>query len=211
MLFKSVLAAVFWTGVIFFSATGLLRSNNGDVVEPTALWAGIVAGIGAGMWGFLQTEFKRSDKGLRTDGLPSLLLLVVPLSAAIHLAAMALWPFVIDGSWTVVTELHSDPTAILQTALFLLGMMSCSITAMFGFARGGPLLGMLSAVLFLAMLGLGMWQGVVLFDNPVHPGRTVLWAVVAALGIAAMTVVATVTAKAEQESMDRVRRFRGEL
>lgn len=200
MLVKSTAGAVFWTIWVMLSATGLMRQNNGDVVEATPLWAGILAGVGAAMWGFLQLDLKRADKGLRTDRLPSLLLLAVPLSAAIQLAAMALWPFVIDGSFgSVITELHSDPTAVIQTALFLLGMMSWSITAMFGFARGGPLHGMLSGVLLLAILGLGIWRAVVLFDNPVDPEKTVPWAVVAVLGLVAMTVVAVVTGNRERK------------
>lgn len=196
MLFKSAIGAAFWTGILFFSATGLLTQRNGDVVEPTALWAGILLGGAASFWGFLQADFQRADKGLRPDGLPSLLLLGVPLSAAIHLAAIALWPFAIDGSpGALITQLHSDPTAVLQTALFLLGVMSLSITGIFGFARGGRVwVGILSAVLFLAVVGVGMWQGFVLFDNPVDPGRTVLWAVVAIVGMTAMTVLAVVTA-----------------
>ncbi|WP_461104114.1 hypothetical protein [Tessaracoccus terricola] len=196
MLFKSALGAVFWTGAVFIAATGLLQQPNGDVIEPTAVWAGIVGGLAAGVWGFLQVDLQRPGGGLRTDGLPSLLSLGVPISAVIHLAGVMLWPFAIDGSHgSLVTQLHSEPTAVVQVALFLVGTMAWSMTPMFGFASGRMMLGLLSGLLFLVVLGLGLWQGLVLFDSPVEPGRTLLWAVVAALGFAAMTAGAATFAK----------------
>ncbi|TRY16995.1 hypothetical protein FOJ82_14150 [Tessaracoccus rhinocerotis] len=199
MLLKSVLGAVFWTGAVFISATGLLRQPNGDVIEPTAVWAGIVGGLMAGIWGFLQVDLQRPGGGLRTDGLPSLLALGVPVSAVIQLAGVMLWPFVIDGPYgSLVTQLHSEPIAVVQVALFLLGTMAWSMTPMFCFASGRMVLGLLSGVLFLVVLGLGLWQGFVLFHSPVEPGRTLLWAVVAALGFAVMTAGAVVFAKAAE-------------
>lgn len=212
MLTKTTVAAVLWTGVIFLSAIGLLRQDNGDVIEPTALWAGIVAGVGTAMWGFAQIEFQQADRGLRAEGLPGLLLVAVPLSALIQLASIMLWPFAVkEPIGSLVTELHSEPMAVLQVGLFVLAVMAWSMTAVFGFARGGMLLGLLSGVLFLATLGLGAWQAIVLFEQPVGPGRTLLWAVLAVLGLAVMTLVAVLTRRAAQEARDEIRRFRGEL
>lgn len=211
MLLKSLLGAVFWTGAVFISATGLLRQPNGEVIEPTAMWAGIVGGLAAGIWGFLQVDLQRPDGGLRTDGLPSLLALGLPLSAGIQLAGVMLWPFVIDAPYgSLATQLHSEPTAVVQVALFLLGTMAWSMTPMFGFTSGRVGLGLLCGVLFLVVLGLALWQGFVLFDSPIEPGRTLLWGAVAALGFAAMTVLARIVANAEQGDRDMVRRFRGE-
>lgn len=210
MLLKSTVATVFWTGTIFLAATGLLRQDNGSVVEATAVWAGIVGGIGTAMWGFVQIEFQRADKGLRADGLPSLLLVAVPLSALIQLGGTMLWPFVVkEPVGSLVTELHSDPTAVLQVALFVVAVMAWSMTGMFGFARGGPRLGILSGVLLLATLGLGAWQAIVLFEQPVDPSRTALWAVLAVLGLAAMTLVAVLTRKAGQEARAEMHRLYG--
>lgn len=210
MLFKSALGAVFWTGAVFIAATGLLQQPNGDVIEPTAVWAGIVGGLAAGVWGLLQVDLQRPGGGLRTDGLPSLLALGVPVSAVIQLVGVMLWPFAIDGSHgSLVTQLHSEPTAVVQVALFLLGTMAWSMTPMFGFASGRMAPQLLSVLGLLAVLGLGVWQGLVLFDSLVEPGRTLLWAVVAALGFAVMTAGAVVFAKAAEWDRDAVRQFRG--
>src|SRR5690606_30208994 len=125
MLIVAGFVAVLWTIFMLVSATGLLRTNNLDQVEPDGVWAGILAGLGPALWAYSLVSFKREDNGFRRTGLPGLVILGAPFAAAIQLASMLVWPLVVDKlmhGQTVIATYSSDPLAFGLAAAFVIAM-----------------------------------------------------------------------------------------
>lgn len=192
----AVVVSILVTGLMLLSGTGLLRTRPGStasVIDPDGLWAGILV-VGAPlMWAFGQVKFSRVDKGFRTHGLPSLMLVSTGLAAMLQILLMLTWPLVADDSLAghaVLTQYHANPLAFCLVAVFVIALYAWTTVAMLGFAGKGAGTSALGTVGWLIIAGVGAWQGTVMFENPATIGSFWVWAGIALLGIVLVPIIA---------------------
>ncbi len=198
MLIVAGFVAVLWTIFMLVSATGLLRTNNLDQVEPDGVWAGILAGLGPALWAYSLVSFKREDNGFRRTGLPGLVILGAPFAAAIQLASMLVWPLVVDKlmhGQTVIATYSSDPLAFGLAAAFVIAMYAWCLLCLLGMALDSMGAGLIGAILMIAVAGVGIWRGIRIFDNPPTETSLLVWAVIAVLGLVLLPVIAAVVTR----------------
>lgn len=181
------------TVILLFASTGLMHhENTGAVIEADSVLAGVLAGFGVILWPLMKISGSRPDHGFRRHGLPGLMIAGVLAATAVDLVAMIFWPLIVGeraSSFEVAGSVIDNPLSLGVLAAFLVTMHCWSVACALGFVRGGMRSSLVTVAGFLAMLGIGMWQGTRIMGSP--PSGTVLgfWSVLALLALAAMVVI----------------------
>lgn len=189
----TLFGALFFTFLIWFASTGLMVGNNFEIIEADAMWMGICAAGLAFLFSFLFMEHKRPDDGFRREGLLPLILLSVVASAVIVSLVALVWPFFLGVRavpGTVAAELNADPASFFLVLLFFIGGMAWSTGMMLPMMIGGYKVALWLLLPYLGFVFLIFFAGVEVFDNPPSLLATMIWVVVALIGLAVLTVLA---------------------
>lgn len=184
------------TLLLLLASTGLLQTrpgNSGVVIAADGVWAGILAGIGSLMWPYMQISSSRPDTGYRHRGLPGLVVLGVLVGTVVNLAVMSLWPLIVGDRAApdaVIATLVTNPLSLALVAFFLCAMQAWSVTCTLGFVRGGWNSSLAAVVVLLVLIGVGIWQGTRVFENPPTIVSLTVWWVLAVLAVGVLAVVA---------------------
>lgn len=201
---------VIWTVILAVGRFSGLRANNGDLVYADSLLAGILVGVIGLMTPFLLVSTSRHDTGFRDRGLASLMLVGVPLTTALYMLGMLLWPVILGprgAPGTVAAELNGDGRALFAAAMFLLASMTwCTATVliMIKSVPMGALIAILPLLGEVFLFGIG---GGTLFDGPASDAPVMLWTIAAGAGLVVMGIVAALLNRHEQRPR---RAFRAE-
>ena len=189
----ALFGALFFTFLIWFASTGLMRQQNFEVVEADGVWAGICAGVLAFYFPFLFMEHKRPDSGFRREGLVLLILLSVVTSAVIDVLVALVWPFFLGERavpGTVAAELNADPASFFLVLLFFIGGTAWSVCIVMPMMIGGYKVALWLLLPYLGFAFLICFAGVRVFDNPPSLLTTMIWVAVTLTGLAVLTVLA---------------------
>ena len=189
----ALFGALFFTFLIWFASTGLMRQQNFEVVEADGVWAGICAGVMTILFPFLFMEHKRPDDGFRREGLIPLTFLGVVASAVIVTLVALVWPFFLGERavpGTVAADLNSDPASFFLVLLFFIGGMAWSMCVMMPMMIGGYKVALWLLLPYLGFVFLICFAGVRVFENPPSLLATMIWVAVALSGLAVLTVLA---------------------
>ena len=189
----SLFGALFFTFFIWLASTGLMVSNNFDIIEADAMWMGICAAGLAFFFPFLFMEHKRPDDGFRREGLIPLILLGVVASAVIVSLVALVWPFFLGVRavpGTVAAELNADPASFFLVLLFFIGGMAWSTCMMMPMMIGGYKVALWLLLPYLGFAFLIFFAGVQVFENPPSLLVTMIWVAVALFGLAVLTALA---------------------
>lgn len=186
--------AISYTLLLLLASTGLMRhETTGTPILADAAWAGILVGVGGVGWAFLQISTTRDDTGYRHDRLPSLLLLAVLCSTAIHVALMTAWPLIIGDRAApddVIATLTSNPLSLAIVATFILAIQSFGATIVLALIRIRVPGVLVAVVSLLVLLGVGAWQGVTILGSPSTMAALAVWVSLAVVGLGAMALTA---------------------
>lgn len=200
--------AVGTTLLLLVATSGLLRHRSGtsDVIVADGSWAGVLAGLGGLAWAFMQISSTRADNGYRHRGLPGLLALVVPAATGVNVAAMTLWPLLVEGHAApdeLVATMLTEPLSLLLAGGYVFAMSAWGATCALGFVRGGWRSSLALVPVLLTVIGVGGWRGVVIFTNQPSVTAVVVWGAIAVASLGVLMMVAAGTSSRSGDTRSR--------
>ena len=174
-----------------------LRPTADRVVEATPELAGMFAAGGAVGWAFFFIEGRH---GIRyRNGLPAaLVVLTVPVAVLVELVIMSGWPILIgDGGSTdgVAGQVVTDPASLVLVGSLLCAMHAWTATSALGLFHGSIVANLLGALGIVVAPFVAVLAGLTTFSNPASAVGFLIWWILAATGLVALALAATVMAR----------------
>lgn len=188
------------TVILFVADTWGLRLRPGADRIPAGTDSGDVglfACLGAFGWAFFFIDARR---GIRyRTGLPSaLVVLAVPVAVVVELAIMSGWPILIgDGGSTdgVAGQVVTDPASLVLVGSLLCAMHAWTATSALGLFHGSIVANLLGALGIVVAPFVAVLAGLTTFSNPASAVGFLIWWILAATGLVALALAATVMAR----------------
>lgn len=173
------------------------RPTADRVVEATPELAGMFAAGGAVGWAFFFIEGRH---GIRyRNGLPAaLVVLTVPVAVLVELVIMSVWPLLVGDRAApdeVAAQIITDPASLLLVGSLLCAMHAWTAASALGLFHGGIVANLLGGLGTVVLVFVALFAGMGAFGNPPSAAGFLVWWVLAATGLVALAVVATVLAQ----------------
>lgn len=200
-LLCAVAAIAISTGLLALAQTGMLRTQNRDIIAGGTDFAAVLVTMQGLSWGLFLLVPSRGDNGYRTRGLAPLLVAGILASAFVQQAIMLFWPAIMGSNatpGTVGATVDGDPLAVATTFALLVATTSWFAATWVAMTCWGWRAALGAVVPFLGAIGVFGWTAVTTFGDPPTSASLFGWAAAAATGLAAVALTGALLTRARR-------------